>query len=54
MIKYLHMKGMTATQIHEKLKSTLKEGALLFSIVKSKMGKFKRGQGCFEEDPLPG
>ena len=33
-IKYLYMKGMTATQIHEKLKITLKEDALLFSIVK--------------------
>ena len=33
-IKYLYMKGMTATQIHEKLKIALKEDALLFSIVK--------------------
>jgi len=53
-IKYLQMKGLSPTQIHADMVSTLGDDAPSFSTVKKWAAEFKRGRESLEDDPRPG
>lgn len=53
-IKYLHLKGMTPSEIHEDMVRTLTDNAPSYATVKRWVNEFKRGRESVEDDPRPG
>ena len=53
-IKYLHLKGMTASEIHDDMLTTLAESAPSYATVTRWIREFKRGRDSVEDDPRSG
>ncbi|XP_029634921.1 protein GVQW3-like [Octopus sinensis] len=53
-LKYLHLKGMTPSEIHENMVRTLTDNAPSYATVKRWVNEFKRGRESVEVDPRPG
>ena len=53
-IKYLHLKGMTASEIRDNMLGTLAESAPSYATVTRRIRKFKRGRVRVEDDPRSG
>ncbi|XP_029642711.1 protein GVQW3-like [Octopus sinensis] len=51
---YLHLKGMTPSEIHEDMARTLTDNAPSYATVKRWVYEFKRGRVSMEDDPRPG
>ena len=52
--KYLHLKGMAASEIHDDMLGTLTESAPLYATVTRWIREFKRGRVRVEDDPRSG
>ena len=50
-IKYLHLKGMTASEIHNDMLGTLAESAPSYATVTRWIREFKRGRVRVKDDP---
>ena len=50
-IRYLGLKGLTPTEIHEDLVATLEENAPSYSFVVKWAAEFKHGWESLEDDP---
>ena len=53
-IKYLHLKGMTASEIHDDMLRTLAESAPSYATVTCWIREFKHGRDSVEDDPRSG
>ncbi|XP_029634494.1 protein GVQW3-like [Octopus sinensis] len=53
-IKYLHLKGMTPSEIHKNMVRTLTDNAPSYATVKQLVNEFQRGRESVEDDPRPG
>lgn len=53
-IKYLHLKGMTSSEIHEDMVGTLAESAPSYATITRWVREFKRGRDSVEDDPRSG
>ena len=53
-IKYLHLQGMTASEIHDDMLKTLAESAPSYATVTRWTREFKRGRDSVEDDPRSG
>ena len=53
-IKYLDLKGMTASEIHEDMVRTLEERTPVYATVTCWIREFKHGKDSVEDDPRSG
>ena len=53
-IKYLHLKGMTASEIHDDMLRTLAESAPSYATVTRWIREFQRGRDSVEDNPRSG
>ncbi|XP_029641057.1 protein GVQW3-like [Octopus sinensis] len=53
-IKYLHLKGMAPSEIHEDMLRSLTDNAPSYATVKRWVNEFQHGRESVEDDPRPG